>query len=117
MYTYRWRASSSSAFNSRDGWAMAPVLGLCLCCALNSGKMTRHVPEVPSTETKVSMSNVLVGFASEQQRRFDATTAPSARRERGHFGTAPAVADFMAGMFTEIPQSPIRILDPGAGVG
>src|SRR6266852_6309896 len=63
------------------------------------------------------MNSSLTQLAAEQQRRFDATTLPRARRERGHFGTAPAIADFMAGMFTEIPQGPVHILDPGAGVG
>jgi adenine-specific DNA-methyltransferase len=63
------------------------------------------------------MTDSLARFAAEQQRRFDATTLPRARRERGHFGTAPAIAEFMAAMFTEIPQGPVRILDPGAGVG
>ena len=63
------------------------------------------------------MTDSLTRLAAEQQRHFDATTLPRTRRERGHFGTAPAIADFMAGMFTEIPQGPVRILDPGAGVG
>src|SRR5438105_1944273 len=63
------------------------------------------------------MTDSLTRLAAEQQRRFDATTLPRTRKERGHFGTAPAIADFMAGMFTEIPQGPVRILDPGAGVG
>src|SRR5579883_309938 len=63
------------------------------------------------------MINNLTRHAAEQQRRFDAITAPRARKEQGHFGTAPAIADFMAGMFTEIPQAPCRVLDPGAGVG
>jgi adenine-specific DNA-methyltransferase len=63
------------------------------------------------------MMDTVTQFAANQQRRFDATTLPRARRERGHFGTAPAIADFMARMFTRIPQGPVRILDPGAGVG
>lgn len=63
------------------------------------------------------MTDKLTQLASEQQRRFDATTLPRTRRERGHFGTAPAIADFMAQMFTEVPQGPVHILDPGAGVG
>src|SRR6266852_1887796 len=63
------------------------------------------------------MNSSLTQLAAEQQRRFDATTLPRARRERGHFGTTPAIADFMAGMFTEIPQGPVHVLDPGAGVG
>src|SRR5947207_13666349 len=59
----------------------------------------------------------LTRLAAEQQRQFDATTLPRTRKERGHFGTSPAIADFMAGMFTQVPQGPVRILDPGAGVG
>jgi adenine-specific DNA-methyltransferase len=63
------------------------------------------------------MIDSLIRLAAEQQRQFDATTSPRMRKERGQFGTAPAIADFMAGMFTQIPQGPVRILDPGAGVG
>src|SRR5579883_1288349 len=63
------------------------------------------------------MINNLTRHAAEQQRRFDAITLPRTRKERGHFGTAPAIADFMAGMFPQIPQGPVRILDAGAGVG
>ena len=59
----------------------------------------------------------LLEFASHQQGRFDAATTPADRKERGHYGTPPAIADFMAGLFTEIPSRLIRILDPGAGVG
>jgi adenine-specific DNA-methyltransferase len=62
-------------------------------------------------------THLLTRLAADQQRRFDATTLPRTRKERGHFGTAPAIADFMAGMFMEIPQGAVRILDPGAGVG
>lgn len=63
------------------------------------------------------MIDNLTRLAAEQQRQFDATTSPRTRKERGHFGTAPAIADFMACMFTQIPQGLVRILDPGAGVG
>lgn len=63
------------------------------------------------------MSASLTKIAAEQQWQFDATTLPRARKERGHFGTAPPVADFMASMFTRIPAESVRILDPGAGVG
>jgi adenine-specific DNA-methyltransferase len=63
------------------------------------------------------MIDSLTRLAAEQQRQFDATTLPRTRRERGHFGTAPTIADFMAGMFSPIPQEPVCILDPGAGVG
>jgi len=61
--------------------------------------------------------NDLTRFASEQQRRFDSTTLPSERRERGHYGTPAAIADFMGAMFSNIPGGTVRILDPGAGVG
>jgi adenine-specific DNA-methyltransferase len=63
------------------------------------------------------MIDTLTQLAAQQQRQFDATTSPRTRKERGHFGTAPAIADFMAGMFAQIPQRPMRLLDPGAGVG
>lgn len=69
-----------------------------------------------SADRKPMMDN-LTWLAAEQQRCFEATTSPRTRKERGHFGTAPAIADFMAGMFTQISQGPIHILDPGAGVG
>lgn len=58
----------------------------------------------------------LTEFAAEQQRRFDASTSADERKERGHFGTPPAIAAFMAGMLSQL-SSNIRILDPGAGVG
>ena len=48
---------------------------------------------------------------------FDSSTSPAERKERGHFGTSPAIAQFMAGFFSKLPDSSIRILDPGAGVG
>lgn len=63
------------------------------------------------------MIGELIRHAAEQQRQFDATTSPRMRKERGHFGTSPVIADFMAWMFTQIPQAPVRILDSGAGVG
>ncbi len=63
------------------------------------------------------MTDTLTQIAAKQQRHFDATTLPRTKREQGHFGTAPAVAEFMAGMFNEIPQESLHILDPGAGVG
>jgi adenine-specific DNA-methyltransferase len=63
------------------------------------------------------MTRSLTQLAAEQQRQFDASTSPRTRRERGHFGTPPVIADFMAGMFMEIPQGAVHILDPGAGVG
>ncbi len=59
----------------------------------------------------------LIELAAEKQRQFDASTLPRARKERGHFGTSPAIAEFMAGVFTQIPVGSVRVLDPGAGVG
>ncbi len=59
----------------------------------------------------------LTEFAAEQQRRFDSSTSPNERKERGHFGTPPAIAQFMAGMFSDVRTVSTRILDPGAGVG
>ena len=61
------------------------------------------------------MTASLTRIAAEQQWQFDATTLPRARKERGHFGTAPPLADFMASMFTRIPPGMVRVLDPGAG--
>jgi adenine-specific DNA-methyltransferase len=61
--------------------------------------------------------NHLVEFAASQQRRFDAAISPDERKKRGHFGTPPAVAGFMAGLCPAIPRGTVRILDPGAGVG
>ncbi len=62
-------------------------------------------------------SGALTDFAAQQQRRFDASTSPDERKKRGHFGTPPAVAEFMAGMFAELPHGDVHVLDPGAGVG
>jgi adenine-specific DNA-methyltransferase len=59
----------------------------------------------------------LARFAAEEQSRFDACTSAKVRKERGHFGTPAAIADFMSGMFANIPQGAVRVLDPGAGVG
>ncbi|MFO0886310.1 MAG: Eco57I restriction-modification methylase domain-containing protein [Pirellulales bacterium] len=59
----------------------------------------------------------LTNFAAEQQRQFDAITLPQERKERGHFGTPPSIANFMANMVQPFPKGKIRILDPGAGVG
>lgn len=59
----------------------------------------------------------LIEFAADQQRRFDSATSPTVRKQQGHFGTPSPIAEFMAGMFTDIPKGRVRILDPGAGVG
>lgn len=55
--------------------------------------------------------------ASEQQKLFDADTAPKDRKERGHFGTPNEIASFMADLFACLPDGEVRVLDAGAGVG
>jgi len=75
-----------------------------------TGRSRRGALSRPTTDC-------LTVLAAEQQRRFDAATPPAERKRRGHFGTAPSVADFMAGMFPDIPPGTVRVLDPGAGVG
>ncbi len=64
-----------------------------------------------------STARQFADFAAEQQLRFDALVSPEVRKRQGHFGTPPGIAEFMAGLFSKIPTGPIRILDPGAGVG
>lgn len=59
----------------------------------------------------------LTAFAEHQQTQFNSSTLPAERKEHGHFGTPARISELMAGMFSEIPPGPVRILDPGAGVG
>lgn len=59
----------------------------------------------------------LTEFAAQQQRRFEELTSPMERKQRGHFGTPSAIAEFMAETFSQIPADFVRVLDPGAGVG
>lgn len=56
-------------------------------------------------------------YAAEQQRQFDSITTSDERKKRGHFGTPPLIAEFMAGLFSNRFDGTMRILDPGAGVG
>ena len=71
--------------------------------------MQQHVFESAESPT---------AFAWQQQRAFDAMTLASARRERGHFGTPAAIANFMASLFGPMSSNDSwRVLDPGAGVG
>lgn len=65
---------------------------------------------------RVCMPTVLTDFAADQQRRFDALISPDVRKEQGHFGTPPVIAEFMAGLFS-LREGAVRVLDPGAGVG
>lgn len=46
-------------------------------------------------------------------------TAPAAERKAqlGQFFTPPAIAAFMAGLFTAMPEDTCRLLDAGAGIG
>ncbi len=59
----------------------------------------------------------LTGYAAQQQREFDQATSPVDRKQRGHFGTPPNIALFMAAMFSLDRREAFRVLDPGAGVG
>lgn len=63
------------------------------------------------------MSVGLVKYASAQQECFDRSTSAEVRKERGHFGTPAVIAEYMASQFSDFPPGPLRILDPGAGVG
>lgn len=65
---------------------------------------------------QIAIENLLE-FAASQQRQYDSNSCPADRKENGHFGTPPEIAEFMAGMFPKLPAETIRILDPGAGVG
>lgn len=57
-------------------------------------------------------------FALEQQRLFDAASTFEERRAQGHFGTPLAIARFMATLAGAMPtEGPLKVLDPGAGVG
>jgi adenine-specific DNA-methyltransferase len=64
-----------------------------------------------------TVCGALLDFVAAQQRRHDANCCPKERKEKGHFGTPPEIAAFMAAMFPKLPSGTIRILDPGAGVG
>ncbi|MEZ6096042.1 MAG: hypothetical protein R3C03_17760 [Pirellulaceae bacterium] len=59
----------------------------------------------------------MLDFATQKQQFFEAGTDRAARKERGHFGTPPEIAKFMAEMFDEQTGKSIRLLDAGAGVG
>lgn len=64
------------------------------------------------------MVQSLTQLAWMQQQAFDAATPASERRARGHFGTPPAIAAFMAGLLGQSTAGKtLRVLDPGAGVG
>lgn len=51
-------------------------------------------------------------YRLDADRRLD----PETQAKLGQFLTPPAVANFMASMF-ELPQTTVRLLDPGAGTG
>lgn len=59
----------------------------------------------------------LTAFAAQQQQGFEAVTTVLERKQRGHFGSPPEIARFMAAMPANLSAREIRILDPGAGVG
>lgn len=78
---------------------------------------SRIIWGIQSKDCRDVNSDELTNFAAEQQRRFDASTSPDERKDRGHFGTPPGIAQFMAAMFSEISAGSLRVLDAGAGVG
>lgn len=63
------------------------------------------------------MNGSLTEFAIERQQAFYSCTSPLERKQRGHFGTPSEIAEFMAEMLSMSNHNPLRILDPGAGVG
>jgi len=63
------------------------------------------------------ITQAIKNAAQTQQQQFERATRPERRKEIGHFGTPPEIAEFMAGMFSVIPQGTVRLLDAGAGVG
>lgn len=58
----------------------------------------------------------LLDRAAALQERHEAATSAEARKEKGQVFTPPGVCDFMAGLFTRIPDR-FRLLDAGAGIG
>src|SRR5262245_3010681 len=56
----------------------------------------------------------LLAFSEQLQRRFEMRSGP--RKDKGQVFTPPAVAKFMAGLFSKLPAR-LKLLDPGAGVG
>ena len=49
------------------------------------------------------VDGTLLEFVTAQQRRHDAKSCPTERKEKGHFGTPAEIAAFMAGMFPKLP--------------
>ncbi|MGA2064685.1 MAG: Eco57I restriction-modification methylase domain-containing protein [Thermoguttaceae bacterium] len=58
----------------------------------------------------------MLDYALDLQQRFENSASGAERRERGQVFTPPAVAGFMASLFSAIPGRYV-LLDPGAGVG
>jgi adenine-specific DNA-methyltransferase len=59
----------------------------------------------------------LLDHAIELQNSYEVSTPLAERKERGQYFTPPEVCRFMADLFTIQPQNPLRLLDPGAGIG
>lgn len=72
-------------------------------------KLEKSIVCGPEEIMRNGIRDVMTGeptdFAAEQQRRFDASTTADDRKERGHFGTPPVIAEFMAGMFSDAHPS------------
>ena len=74
-----------------------------------------HGP-TPLSSTSLATAD-LAEFAHRLQQQHDSRTTPAQRKERGHFGTPPAVARLMVDLFPRVLPKSIRLLDDGAGVG
>ena len=58
----------------------------------------------------------MLDFSLELQQRYENSTSPESRKEKGQVFTPAEIARFMASLFSPIP-SEYYLLDPGAGIG
>ena len=59
----------------------------------------------------------LLEYSAEMQAQYERVSSVEERRKKGQFFTPPEVSAFMAGLLSLNAARPIRLLDPGAGVG
>lgn len=57
-----------------------------------------------------------LSYCSQIQEEYEGTTSIEERKEKGQVFTPPGVCRYMAGLFSDIPQT-FKLLDPGAGLG
>lgn len=98
---------------SRHGWTSR--------CSRKNRALTCRAggPPVQTPATRRLADNPnsgLLGFSSEVQERYEATTSAAQRKERAQFFTPTPVAAFMATLFSRFPKY-VRVLDAGAGTG